>query len=123
VRIVPPDELRPRNDTVAHNVGAAIDDPYSASVQIGFFMGVRDEHRIPKTERFPKSNRPRPRRIDLDADPPKTRPSQISVFGARFIGAGPVGLRLFGSASRNTAQGSLAKLPGRPKQIVSYSAT
>src|SRR5271169_5827769 len=87
--------------TVVHNVGPAIDDPYSASAQIGFFMEVRDEHRIPKTEHSPKSNRPRPRGIDFDADLPENRPSQISVFGARFIGAGPVGLRLIGSASRN----------------------
>jgi hypothetical protein len=64
-------------------------------------MEVRDEHGIPKTERLPKSIRPRLVGIDLDADISENRPSHVIVFGARFIGASPVGLRHFLCASRN----------------------
>ena len=89
-KIVPSDQLRPCDDTVIQNVGAAIDDPYGASAETGFFMEVRDEHGIPKTERSPKSIRPSIRGVDLDADVFEHRPCQIIVFGARCIGAGPV---------------------------------
>jgi len=101
VKVGPPGELGPCDHTAIQNVGAAIDDPYGASAEVAFFMKVRDEYGIPKTERLPKCIRPRLVGIDLDADISENRPSHVIVLGARFIGAGPVRLRLFLCASRN----------------------
>jgi len=121
VKIVPPRELRPRDDTVIQNVGVAIDDSYGASVEVGFFMEVRDEHAIPKTERSPKSIRPRFGGVDLDADISQHIPSQIFVVGARFIRAGPVGLRLFLCARRNPRGASEPHGYGTGKKLFAFA--
>src|SRR5215831_13761804 len=88
-------ELGPSSDRTTKNGGAAVDNSHTTGLEVGFFMKVRDQHRIPEAERSAEPVRPRLGGVDLDADSPHKWLSQIVKFRARRIRTRPVRLRLF----------------------------
>src|SRR5271165_431354 len=94
-KIGPLGDLGPSHDRSIQNAGAAIDDPYGASFEVGLLMEIRGQHGVPETERPPKRIRPGLGHVDPHADIAEDRLSQIVKFRARRFGAGPVRSPLF----------------------------